>query len=130
MREATCSILQNAGFEVLPAGDAYDAMTVYEERRWAIDLVITDGVLPGRTGEQLGEDLRQRSSELMVLITSGYGNLDYDDFEDNHQANQAVPKSRTYFLPKPYSRKTLIDKIEPMLGTGVVALSRPAKQAG
>ncbi|MFY9845280.1 MAG: response regulator [Terriglobales bacterium] len=130
VREATCSILQNAGFEVLPAEDGHDAMTVYEEREWAIDLVITDMVLPGRTGEQLAEDLRQRSPELMVLITSGYGNLDYDAFEDDHQSNQVAGKSRTYFLAKPYSRKTLIDKIEQMLGTGAVALSRPAKQAG
>ena len=130
MREATCSILQNAGFEVLPAEDAHDAMVVYKEHQWAIDLVITDMVLPGRTGEQLGEDLRQRSPELMVLITSGYGHLDCDDFEDNDQANQAVGKSRTCFLAKPYSRKTLLDKIEQMLGAETVALSRPAKQAG
>jgi CheY-like chemotaxis protein len=30
VREATCSILESANFEVLPAGDAQEAMKVYE----------------------------------------------------------------------------------------------------
>src|SRR6266496_3587662 len=58
VREATCSILRNAGFEVLPAEDAREAMKVYEECGQSVDLVMTDMVLPGRTGQQLGQDLR------------------------------------------------------------------------
>jgi DNA-binding NtrC family response regulator len=53
--EAACSILERAGFEVLPAGDARDAMKVYEECTRGIDLVMTDMVLPGRTGLPLGK---------------------------------------------------------------------------
>ena len=74
VREATCSILESAGFEVLPAEDAQDAMKVYEECKRGIDLVITDMVLPGRTGQQLGQDLREHSPEVAVLVTSGYSN--------------------------------------------------------
>jgi DNA-binding NtrC family response regulator len=119
VREATCSILESAGFEVLPAGDARDAMKVYEECKRGIDLVITDMVLPGRSGQQLGQDLRQRSPEVVVLVTSGYGNPEY--------ATEA-PGSRTYFLAKPYSRRTLVEKIERILGAA--PLGRPATQAG
>jgi YesN/AraC family two-component response regulator len=81
--------------------------------------VITDMVLPGATGEQLGQDLRQRSPEVVVLVTSGYSNPEYDT---------EVPESRTYFLAKPYSMRTLIDKIEQILGATPQA--RAAKQAG
>ncbi len=119
VREATCSILESAGFEVLPAGDARDAMRVYEECKRAIDLVITDMVLPGRSGQQLGQDLRQHSPEVVVLVTSGYGNPEYET---------EAPESRTYFLAKPYSRRMLVEKIEQILGP--VALGRAATQAG
>lgn len=119
VREATCSILQNAGFEVLSAEDASDAMKVYEECGRMVDLVMTDMVLPGRTGQQLGQDLRQRSPELALLMTSGYGEAAWET---------ELPLERTYFLAKPYSRRGLIEKIETILETGL--LGRTATQAG
>jgi DNA-binding NtrC family response regulator len=118
VREATCSILESAGFEVLPTVDARDAMKVYAERTRAIDLVMTDMGLPGRTGQQLGQDLREQSPEVVVLVTSGYGNPEYAE---------EAPESRTYFLAKPYSRRTLVEKIETILGA--VPLQRAATQA-
>jgi two-component system, cell cycle sensor histidine kinase and response regulator CckA len=118
VREATSCLLESAGFEVLPAEDAQDAMKVYEGRKRAIDLVMTDMVLPGRSGQQLGEDLRKHSPEVVVLVTSGYGNAEYE---------LEAPESRTYFLAKPYSRRTLLDKIEKILAT--VSLARAAGQA-
>jgi hypothetical protein len=51
--------------------------------------VITDMVLPGRTGQQLGQDLREHSPELAVLVTSGYSNPEHE---------MAAPESSTYFL--------------------------------
>ena len=119
VREATCCILEGAGFEVLPAEDAQDAMRVYEECKRAIDLVMTDMVLPGRSGEQLGQDLREHSPEVVVLVTSGYSNLEYE---------AEKPGSRRYFLAKPYSRRTLVEKIEKILGTA--SLGRATSQAG
>jgi DNA-binding NtrC family response regulator len=118
VREATCAILEHAGFEVLPAVDAPSALHLYEERHLVIDLVMTDMILPGATGQQLGHALRQRSPSVMVLVTSGYINPEYE---------VEAPESRTYFLPKPYSRKTLIDKIEKILA--IKQQARPASQA-
>jgi two-component system, cell cycle sensor histidine kinase and response regulator CckA len=105
--DATCRILESAGFEVLPAGDARQAILVFEQCKRAIDLVITDMVLPGRSGKQLAEDLRQHSPEVVILVTSGYGNPEYE---------METPESRTYFLPKPYSKRILVEKIETILG--------------
>jgi len=119
VREATRGILEQAGFEVLPAEDARDAMKVYEAYKRGIDLVMTDMVLPGRSGLQLGQDLRVHSPEVVVLVTSGYSNPEYET---------EAPESRTYFLPKPYSRRTLVEKIEKILGAA--ALRRQATQAG
>lgn len=119
VREATCGILENAGFEILPASDARDALRVYQQSRRAIDLLMTDMVLPGRTGQQLGQDLREQSPELAVLVTSGYFNPQYEIEE---------PESHIYFLAKPYSRRLLVAKIERILGTGPPR--RASTQAG
>ncbi len=118
VRAATCGILESAGFEVLPAEDAQDAMAVYCACKRGIDLVMTDMVLPGRTGLQLGQDLRQRSAEIVILVTSGYSNPEYET---------EAPELRTYFLAKPYSRRTLVEKIEKIFAA--VALRRVATQA-
>ncbi len=113
MLDATSRILQTAGFEVLPAANAQEAITIFQERNNGfkahssrIDLVMTDMVLPGRSGDQLGQHLRQHSSDLTILLTSGYANPEYE---------AEAPESRTYFLPKPYSKRILIDKIEQIL---------------
>jgi YesN/AraC family two-component response regulator len=80
---------------------------------------MTDMGLPGRSGLQLGQDLREHSSEVVVLVTSGYTNPEYE-----MEASQ-LP---IYFLAKPYSRRTLVEKIEKILGA--TPLARQATQAG
>jgi two-component system, cell cycle sensor histidine kinase and response regulator CckA len=119
VREATRSILESAGLAVLSAADATTGLEVYKESEHAIDLLMTDMILPGRTGRQLGEDLRQRSPNLKVLVTSGYTHAEYAADE---------PHSNTYFLAKPYSRRGLVAKIAEIFD--VQLLARTAAQAG
>ncbi|MGC2245849.1 MAG: response regulator [Terriglobales bacterium] len=106
VREATRSILESADFEVLSAANADAALKVYGTSAHPIDLVMTDMILPGRTGQQLSEELRQRSPSLKVLLTSGYSSAEC-------AAGAAQPY--THFLAKPYSRRGLIAKIEEIL---------------
>lgn len=119
VRDATASILQRAGYEVRAAEDACEARQVYEQCHGNIDLLLTDMVLPGKTGKQLGDDLRQQSPDLAVLIASGYSNQECDI---------EAPESRTFFLAKPYSRRTLLEKVEKILEAA--PLTRAATQAG
>jgi len=119
VRDATRSILEHAGYAVLPAEDAGEALKVHEHRERQIDLVMTDMVLPGRTGHQLGQELRQLSPELKVLVTSGYTNAEYA-IED--------PGAQMYFLAKPYSRRELIEKVERVLE--IAPLRQAASQVG
>jgi DNA-binding NtrC family response regulator len=118
VREATASILERAGFDILLAENAIEAIKLYQGCPRGIDLVMTDMVLPGRTGLQLGQDLRQHSPGVAILLTSGYGNPEYEKDE---------PAAHTYFLAKPYSRRTLLEKIEKILA--VVPLAQAATQA-
>ncbi|MGA8539011.1 MAG: response regulator [Terriglobales bacterium] len=118
VRQATSSILEQAGFEVFSTSDAQEAAKVYQDCKRRIDLVMTDLVLPGRSGEQLGRDLQERSPDVVVLVTSGYDNPEYE---------KEAADSRTYFLAKPYSSKTLVEKIEKILAPP--KLARAATQA-
>lgn len=113
VREATRHILQSAGFDVLPAADAQEAMKVYERNGRKIDLFMTDMALPGRNGRQLAHDLRNTSSEIPILLTSGYVESECDS---------EPREARTYFLPKPYSRAELVGMMETILSE---ALRRP-----
>jgi len=115
VREATRGILQQQGFEVLSAENPQEARKIYRECGHYIDLVMTDMVLPGGTGHQLGQDLRECSPEIRVLVTSGY---------DMPECETEAPNSGTYFLAKPYSRRTLVEKIEKILAA--VPLGRAA----
>jgi CheY-like chemotaxis protein len=123
VREATCGILESAGFEVLPAEDAPQALKIYDECQQTdcpqkIALVMTDMMLPSGTGQRLGQDLRQRSPKVIVLITSGYPNPDFE--------TESL-ETHLYFLPKPYSKRTLCEKIEQILAP--TPLAHIAKQA-
>ena len=118
VRQATCSLLERAGFNMLKEEYASEAMRIFQESP-EIDLVITDMVLPGASGQQLGEALRQQSPGVTVLITSGYNNLEFE---------VESPETQTYFLAKPYARRSLLAKIEKILAP--VGLVRAASQAG
>jgi two-component system cell cycle sensor histidine kinase/response regulator CckA len=107
VREATCSILERAGFKVLPAEDAQEAMEVYQQKERNVDLLMTDMVLPGKNGDELGREMRMQSPQVAVLVTSGYGEAAYET---------ESPETKTYFLAKPYSRRSLVEKIEAILG--------------
>ena len=113
VREATCHILKSAGFDVLPAADAQEAMRVYERNGRRIDLLMTDMALPGRNGRQLAHDLRVTSSEIPILLTSGYV---------ERECEGEPCEAGTYFLPKPYSRAELVEMMETILSE---ALRRP-----
>jgi two-component system cell cycle sensor histidine kinase/response regulator CckA len=110
VREATCHILRSCGFDVLPTADAQEAMKAYEQHGRKIDLVMTDVGLPGRSGKQLAKEMRSTSSEIPILLTSGYLEPECD---------REPREARTYFLPKPYSRADLLDTMEKILSDGL-----------
>jgi two-component system, cell cycle sensor histidine kinase and response regulator CckA len=117
VREATSRILQSAGFEVFTAADALEAMHIYDQLGRRADLLMTDVVLPGRSGRQLGQDVRNLSPGIAILLTSGYGEAGSD---------AESLDARTYYLAKPYTKGSLVEKIEQIL----TPHRRAAAQAG
>jgi PAS domain S-box-containing protein len=72
VRKVGSEILQACGYTVLDTGDPLEALTIGERRNGAIDLLVTDMVMPGMGGEELATRLEAMSPGLHVLCVSGY----------------------------------------------------------
>jgi CheY-like chemotaxis protein len=67
----TGEMLRVAGYKVLEANVASEAVLLFERNAAEIDLVLSDVQMPGLTGPQLAARLRQRSPDLPIVFMSG-----------------------------------------------------------
>jgi CheY-like chemotaxis protein len=73
VRILTRVVLERHGYKVLEAGDGVEALRVWQEHQGAIQLLLTDIVMPeGVTGRELAMKLQERNPRLRVIFTSGY----------------------------------------------------------
>jgi PAS domain S-box-containing protein len=70
VRSALAHRLQRLGFDVTTAASGADALPIVEQR--IFDLVLTDSVMPGISGPELIEHLRESRPELRIILMSGY----------------------------------------------------------
>src|SRR6185295_15347633 len=94
--------LESWGFRVCTAADADEAERVARER--APDIVVTDVVLPGRSGVELLKALRAQQPALRVILMTAHGSIDL--------AVEAIKAGAQDFLTKPLSYgqlKALLD---------------------
>lgn len=100
IRSLGAQILIRADFRVLEAGNASEALLLWEAHKDEISLLFTDIVLsPDMSGTQLAERLRRERPELKIIFTSGY--FAPDGLDD--------PVSDGNFLAKPYHPHKLIE---------------------
>ena len=95
-------LLESWGYRVIEANSPLEAMDLFERNAQDIRLVLTDVVMPGMTGPELGELLKARKPELKLLYMSGYHN---ERFLHENEA----------FLPKPFNPAGLARKIREVL---------------
>jgi CheY-like chemotaxis protein len=72
LRAITARVLARAGYEVLTAANGEQALQLAETHPGAIDLVLTDVVMPDMLGQELAGELRRRRPELKVIFISGF----------------------------------------------------------
>lgn len=98
-------LLRRGGYLVESASDASRALQQLEQA--SFDLLITDVVMPGMTGPQLAREAVSRHGAMRVLFISGYPDDDLLAYE--------IATSQAEFLPKPFSRDSLLRKVREML---------------
>ncbi|MBK9990922.1 MAG: CHASE domain-containing protein [Verrucomicrobia bacterium] len=85
---------QSLGFSVLSAPDGQHGLDLYKLYRQSISVVLVDLSMPGLTGEETMEKLRALSSEVRIVVMSGY----------NEPVHLAVSVGRPpVFLSKPFT---------------------------
>jgi len=101
-REILGAILKSEGYNPLLAGSGEEALRAME--REPIDLVLTDLVMPGMTGEELIDAVHSRNPGIPILLTSAYGTI--------QTAVDAIKKGAYYYFEKPVDRARLLIIIE------------------
>ncbi|MGC8761103.1 MAG: response regulator [Bryobacteraceae bacterium] len=103
IRSLVARALERAGFPVVQAGSAPEALEAWQARQTPPRLLITDLTLPGASGRELAERLRIRFPGLRVLFISGYTD------EPELAAGAAQLDARTRFLHKPFTTARLVE---------------------
>ena len=104
VRAFSSRALAGRGYTVVEARSGVEALEKMAEHQGAIDLVVSDVVMPEMDGPSLLRELRKTRPDLKIIFVSGYAE---DAFKKN------LPENETFaFLPKPFSLKQLIQAVK------------------
>jgi signal transduction histidine kinase len=103
VRDLVRDFLRTAGYHVLEAGSAEEALDLVANRPTSIDLLLTDVILPGMNGTTLAEHLRRQMPGMETVFMSGYPG-------DSMFGGETFEPDAA-FLPKPFTRHLLLSKV-------------------
>jgi two-component system cell cycle sensor histidine kinase/response regulator CckA len=104
LRSLNARGLRSRGYSVIEASNGVEALEALEERNGAVDLVVSDVVMPEMDGPTLLKMMRSRSPDLKIIFVSGYAE---DAFEKSLPENQQFA-----FLPKPFTLSQLVAAVK------------------
>ena len=107
IRTLIAKILRREHYNVLEAGTATEAAAIAAKHSGAIQLLVTDVMLPDRNGRQLAEKLVQALPKLKVMYISGFTD------DESVRAGAFPPGAR--FLQKPFTLGALIGTVRETL---------------
>jgi PAS domain S-box-containing protein len=107
LRHAMDRILRAAGYRVFLAAGADDAKAIFEAKPEAIDLVLTDIIMPGKSGTKMAADFRKKKPGQKILFISG--------FAGEQPEGGALGNLGFRLLRKPYDTEQLVAAIRDVL---------------
>ncbi len=107
VRDLARAVLERAGYRVLTAGDGEEALAAFRAGG-DIDLLLLDYTMPGLTGLQVMEALRQEGATVPIVLSSGYAL--------EGQVQQFLAAGASAFMPKPYRPQDLVQTVRRVLG--------------
>jgi two-component system cell cycle sensor histidine kinase/response regulator CckA len=99
--------LTRHGYTVLTADNGEEALDIIA-REEAIDLLISDVVMPGMDGPTVVREARKSRPDLKILFMSGYA---------EEQLRKSIDIENVNFLPKPFSVTELAEAARRAVGT-------------
>ncbi|MEA2831163.1 MAG: two-component system, cell cycle sensor histidine kinase and response regulator CckA [Bradyrhizobium sp.] len=104
LRSLNARGLRSRGYSVIEASNGIEALEALEEKNGAVDLVVSDVVMPEMDGPTLLKTMRERNPDLKIIFVSGYAE---DAFEKSLPENQQFA-----FLPKPFTLSQLVAAVK------------------
>jgi two-component system, cell cycle sensor histidine kinase and response regulator CckA len=104
LRSLNARGLRSRGYSVIEASNGIEALEALEEKNGAVDLVVSDVVMPEMDGPTLLKSMRDRNPDLKIIFVSGYAE---DAFEKSLPENQQFA-----FLPKPFTLSQLVAAVK------------------
>ncbi len=114
IRRLIRNVLESAGYEVLDASNGHDGLALCQGHEGAIDILLTDLVMPGMGGHELVTAALGVRPNLIVLMMSGYS-------EEAVFDTKRPASARTAFLQKPFTSKGLQQKLRLTLASASAA---------
>jgi two-component system, cell cycle sensor histidine kinase and response regulator CckA len=102
LRSALAEYLRGAGHHVLEGQSAHDALELARSHEGAIDVLLTDIVMPGLRGTELANEVQKLHQEAHVIYISG-------NAQNLREAK--IPKGAA-FLQKPFRLATLAEQLK------------------
>ena len=93
LRETLTDLLENEGFRVTSAASGEEAEDILQASRPPFDLVLTDLVMPGKSGMDVLQKALSVNSRCTVLVLSGFGSV--------REATEAMDLGAYGLVPKP-----------------------------
>ncbi len=110
LRSLNARGLRSRGYSVIEASNGIEAMEALEQKNGAVDLVVSDVVMPEMDGPTLLKAMRGRNPDLKIIFVSGYAE---DAFE------KSLPENEQFaFLPKPFALSQLVAKVKETMTPG------------
>jgi CheY-like chemotaxis protein len=107
VREIARQFLESGGYRVIEAKDGTDAIRLAAAHRGEIQLLVTDMVMPGMTGQELAVRLQSEHPGLNVVFMSGYS--------EHGATEMANADPSVKLLTKPFSRAAILRAVGEIL---------------
>jgi DNA-binding NtrC family response regulator len=107
VRKVTEESLIQLGYTVLSVAGPEEALAVFDNKQSAVDLLVTDVVMPEMNGKDLYERLKLVKPDLKVLYMSGY--------TANVIVHHGVLDEGVQFISKPFKISDLSNKVRDAL---------------
>jgi two-component system cell cycle sensor histidine kinase/response regulator CckA len=107
VRRVAARLLRARGYEVLEAADGEEALEIAAANAGAIDLMISDVIMPGLDGPSLLKAARPYLADAPVMFISGYAEAEFSKVLEGERG--------VSFLAKPIDITTLAEKVKQVL---------------
>jgi PAS domain S-box-containing protein len=107
IRDLLGRILENAGYTVITAVDGQDALDRFIEHQEAVNILVTDVVMPKMDGKRLFEEIRKVWPDMKVLFLSGY--------TKDLAIERGIREEEFNYMPKPVMPSDLLKKVREIL---------------